>query len=148
MGSDLGRRLLEATNIRTYVLDALEQPARGGAFYATLALRQCKDLELHRRYGKMAIQNIINAESTISPERLAAITAPTMLCRDFSFGEADALREKAEQLGLSGADPMLKLAMSQRDSVPQPEAKRRSQNDCWVSEHGAHLGSPGTIHAA
>ena len=141
--SDLGRKLLEVTNLRAFVLDALKQPERGGAFYAILALRRCKQLEFDRSTGERAIQNIVNAESTISPERLAAITAPTMLCRDFSYGEVDALREKAEQLGLSGADPMLKLAMSQRDTVPKEERSAalkmiaESRNMALISEVGA-----------
>lgn len=141
--SSLGRKLLEVTNVRAYVLDALKHPEKGGAFYAILALKQCKPLELYRMSGESAIQRIVETESTISSERLAAITAPTTLCREFSLGEVDALKEQAEELGLSGADPMLKLVMSQRDTVPTDERNAaletiaKSRNMALASEVGA-----------
>jgi len=74
-----------------------------------------------------------------------------MLCRDFSYGEVDALREKAEQLGLSGADPMLKLAMSQRDTVPEEgesaglKTISESRNMALISEVGRRSSCSGDL---
>ena len=125
--SEFGRKLLEAKNVKMFVLDALKHPERGGAYYAALALNPCTQAGIAdmKAMADRTIQKIVATESTISQERMDAINATLVRCSVFSEGEARTLLAEASRHGLDGTDPLYALNAKLRGGAPRDEVYQR-----------------------
>lgn len=94
------------------MVQALRQPERGGAFYATVALSLCKAGEdfVTPAAADRTIQRIVAKESTITTHRMAAIQAMVERCASLGPGEWETLLRESIKLGEDGADPLLAMA--------------------------------------
>ena len=125
--SEFGRKLLEAKDLKSFVIEALKHPERGGAYYAALALNQCspQGFAHMQAMADRTIQKVVVAESTISQERMDAINSALVRCVGFSDGERQALYAEASRHGVDGSDPLFALSAklrggaSDRDKVFQ-----------------------------
>jgi len=124
-GSELGAKLLQVTDVKAFVLEALKQPEKGGAYYADRALTQCSENRLDLpASADEAIQEIVARESTITQERMDKINAIPARCSQFAEGEIAALNAEAWEKGLDGSDPVLALGIklgSTRTGTPERE---------------------------
>ena len=114
--SEFGRKLLEAKDIKAFVIEALKHPEKGGAYYAALAMNQCSPNGFADMKAKAdrTIQRIVATESTISQERMDAINAGLVLCVGFSEGERNVLYGEASRYGVEGIDPLYSLSAKLR----------------------------------
>jgi hypothetical protein len=127
-GNKVGRQLRETKDLKAFVLEALKQPEKGGAFYTWLALDQCstEGVAQMKARGNDTIREVIAYESTISTRRMEAISARATLCAGFEPGEIEALHAEAVKLGTDGSDPLFAMVVkvwgTRRDTPEQAQA--------------------------
>jgi hypothetical protein len=121
--SEFGRKLLEAKDLKPFVIEALKHPERGGAYYAALALNQCSPngFAHMQATADRTIQKVVTAESTISQERMDAINSALVRCVGFSDGERQALYAEASRHALDGSDPLFALSAKLRSGASDRE---------------------------
>jgi hypothetical protein len=129
----LGRQLLEAKDIKAFVIEALKHPENGGAFYATIALDRCYEgILVMKAAADATIKKIVAAESTIGPERIAAINGALTRCAGFPEGEIFELRSEAFKHAVDGTDPLYTTEENLRDLSPgSPELKTVFDSGFW-----------------
>jgi hypothetical protein len=131
--NDFGRRLLETKDIKAFVIEALKHPEKGGAFYATIAVDRCHEgILVMKAAADATIKKIVATESTIGPERIAAINGALTRCAGFSEGEWSELRSEAFKHALDGTDPIYAMEFNLRDLRPDsPEVKAVFDSGLW-----------------
>lgn len=132
--NEFGRRLLETKDIKAFVIEALKHPEKGGAFYATIALDSCYEgILVMKAAADATIKKIVAAESTIGPERIAAINGALTRCAGFPEGEIFELRSEAYKHAIDGTDPLYAMEDKLRDLSPgSPEVKAVFDSGYWA----------------
>lgn len=119
-GSEFGRKLLRTTNVREFIADAMKHPEKGGAFYATLALKSCAG---RPATAAETINDVVERESTISADAIRRIEAAFHRCDNLNNAEIAALREQAFRLGADGKDPLMAFRLELRRAQNEDPAK-------------------------
>lgn len=120
--NDFGRQLFQTKAIKTFVLDALKHPEQGGAYYASIALGLCLEgYKATKSRTDDATKYVVEHESTITPERMAAINAIADRCVGFSDGEVATLQAEALRFMDEGRDPLYVLLTALNDTEGTPQ---------------------------
>ncbi|MBK0391908.1 hypothetical protein [Ramlibacter algicola] len=121
--TSLAAAYARATDVRQFVLEAMQRPGDGGLFYARIALQNCSGAD-HATMDA-AIRRVIELTGTVSADQMRVADAAVRRCASFQGREAHRLFERAVLQSRDGSDPLVNaergfgeaLAAGDRDRV-------------------------------